>query len=184
MAEKFDNLNQKHIDFINKQHLFFIGSAGAEGFVNVSPKGMDTLKVISPTKVVWLNHTGSGNETAAHVAENGRMTIMWCSFDKKPLILKLYGDAKAIHPRDKEWDEMCGYFDTFVGTRQFFELNISLVLTSCGYGVPRYEYMSERDTLIKWGDNLGDAGVKKYWKEENQVSLDGKKTYVLDEGDV
>ncbi len=184
MGQKFDNLNQGHIDFINKQHIFFIGSAGREGFVNVSPKGMNTLKVLSPNRVIWLNHTGSGNETAAHVAENGRMTIMWCSFDKKPLILKLYGDAKAIHPRDKEWDEMCGYFDTFVGTRQFFELNISLVLSSCGYGVPRYEYMSERDTLIKWGDNLGDDGVKKYWKEKNQVSLDGKETYVLGEGDV
>ncbi len=179
MAVKFDNLNQKHIDFINEQHMFFVGSAGCEGFVNVSPKGMDTFKVLDKNRVVWLNHTGSGNETSAHVMENGRMTIMWCSFDKKPLILKLFGSAKVIHPRDSEWDEMCGYFDRFVGTRQFFELNISLVLTSCGYGVPYYEYKGERDTLIKWADNKGAEGIKKYWEDENQVSLDGKETHIL-----
>ncbi len=180
MAVKFENLNQEHIDFINKQHLFFVGTAGKEGFVNVSPKGMDTLKIVSPNRVIWLNHTGSGNETAAHVAENGRMTIMWCSFDKKPLILKLYADAKVIHPRDKAWSEICGYFDKFTGTRQFFDLDISLVITSCGYGVPKFEYLSERDTLIKWADNLGADGVKKYWKDENQVSLDGKNTHIFE----
>lgn len=179
MAAKFENLNQEHIDFIGKQHLFFVATAGKEGFVNVSPKGMDTLKVINPNRILWLNHTGSGNETAAHVAENGRMTIMWCSFDKKPLILKLYADAKVIHPRDKAWSEMCGYFDKFAGARQFFDLDISLVITSCGYGVPKFEYLGERDTLIKWADNLGVDGVKKYWKEENQVSLDGKDTHIF-----
>ncbi len=179
MAVKFDDLNQKHIDFINGQHIFFIGSAGAEGFVNVSPKGMDTFKILDKNRVIWLNHTGSGNETSTHVMENGRMTIMWCSFDKKPLILKLFGSARVIHKRDSEWDEMCRYFDTFVGARQFFELNISLVLTSCGYGVPYYEYKGERDTLIKWADNKGAEGIKKYWKDENQVSLDGKDTHIL-----
>lgn len=178
MAEKFDALNQKHIDFINSQHLFFIGSAGCEGFINVSPKGMDTLKVINPHKVIWLNYTGSGNETSTHVQENGRMTIMWCSFDKKPLILKLYGNAKVIHPRDKEWDEMSGHFDDFVGTRQFFEFDISLVLTSCGYGVPYYEYKGERDTLIKWADNKGRDEIQKYWQENNTLSLDGKDTHI------
>jgi len=178
MAEKFDSINQEHIDFIKKQHLFFIGTAGAEGFINVSPKGMDTLKVIAPNKVIWLNHTGSGNESSAHVQENGRMTIMFCSFDKKPLILKLYGDAKVIHPRDKAWDEMTEHFDIFVGARQFFEIDITLVLTSCGFGVPKYKYIGERNGLIKWADNAGKDGMKKYWEEKNQVTLDGKATNI------
>ena len=179
MAEKFNAINDAHIEFVNKQHLFFIGSAGCKGFINVSPKGMDTLKIIDQNRVVWLNHTGSGNETSTHVQENGRMTIMWCSFDKKPLILKFYGKAKVIHERDAEWEEMCGYFDKFLGVRQFFEMEVELVLTSCGFGVPRFKYIGERNSLIKWANNVGVEGMRKYWQEKNQVSLDGKETYVL-----
>lgn len=180
VAEKFTTLNQAHIDFIQKQHIFFIGSAGCEGLINVSPKGMDTLKVIDETTIVWLNHTGSGNETSTHVQENGRMTIMWCSFDKKPLILKTYGLAKVIHPRDSEWDEVSRHFETFLGARQFFVLDISLVLTSCGFGVPRMKYLGERNSLLKWADNVGREGIEKYWEDKNQRSLDGKETNILD----
>ena len=179
MAVKFDALNQEHIAFIANQHLFFIGSAGCEGFINVSPKGMDTLKVIDGKKIVWLNHTGSGNETSTHVQENGRMTIMWCSFDKKPLILKAYGSAKVIHPRDASWDEMCGHFEEFLGVRQFFVLDISLVLASCGFGVPKFKYIGERNSLLKWANNVGREGISEYWEENNQISLDGKETHIL-----
>ena len=101
MAVKFKSINKAHREFIEKQKMFFIGSAGAEGFINVSPKGMDTLKIINENTVIWLNHTGSGNETSAHVQENGRMTIMFNSFDKTPMILKLYGKAKVIHDKDE-----------------------------------------------------------------------------------
>ncbi len=174
MAEKFDKLNSNLIDFINKQHIFFVATAGCEGFVNLSPKGMNTLKIINPNQIVWLNLTGSGNETSAHVQENGRMSIMWCSFDKKPLILKVYGYARVIHENSSDYVRMSQYFDNFVGTRQFFELTISLAITSCGYGVPYYEYKGDRDTLLKWSEKKGREGIKRYWKENNQFSLNNK----------
>ncbi len=175
MAEKFDKLDQKHIEFINNQHIFFVATAGCEGFVNLSPKGMDTLKIINPNKIIWLNYTGSGNESAAHVQENARMTIMWCSFDKKPLILKVYGKAKEIRENNNKWVEVNKYFKMTNGVRQYFELDISLVLTSCGYGVPYFEYKGERDTLIKWIENKGNIGIKEYQKQNNTISLNGKR---------
>ncbi len=179
MAERFNKLNKKHIDFIEKQHLYFIGTAGAEGTVNVSPKGMDTLRVVAPNTVIWLNHTGSGNETSVHVQENGRMTIMFCSFEKQPLILRLYGKAKVVHPRDNEWEQLSKIFDDYVGVRQYLEMNVNLVQTSCGFGVPFYEYIGERETLLKWADNRGRDGIEDYWKEKNQISLDGKQTNII-----
>jgi len=179
MSERFSKLEQKHIEFINNQHLYFVGTAGAEGFVNVSPKGMDSFRVINDTKVAWLNLTGSGNESAAHVLENKRMTILFCSFDKQPLILRLYGTPKVVHKRDAEWEEGIALFPKHVGARQFFELDISLVQSSCGYAVPFYEYQGERSTLRKWADNKGSEAVEQYWEEKNLKSLDGKETGML-----
>jgi len=176
MADQFDALTDKHTEFIKNQHLFFVGTAGAEGFVNVSPKGMDSFRVINRSRVAWLNLTGSGNETAAHVLENARMTVMFCSFDKQPLILRLYGRATAMHPRDKEWGELAGLFPPLAGARQIFELDLDLVQTSCGYGVPYYQLEGERPTLMKWTVGRGAEGVAAYWKERNTQSLDGKDT--------
>ena len=179
MAELFEALTDKHIEFIREQHLYFIGTAGAEGFVSVSPKGMDSFRIINGSKVAWLNLTGSGNETAAHVLENGRMTVMFCSFDKQPLILRLYGQATATHPRDERWRELAALFPEYVGARQIFELELELVQTSCGYGVPCYELKGERPTLSKWSDNHGEPGIKEYWQEKNTKSLNDKDTGIL-----
>ncbi len=176
MAEKFKELLPKHTSFIEVQHLFFIGSAGAEGLVNVSPKGMDTLRILGPNRLIWLNLTGSGNETAAHVRENSRMTLMFCSFDKQPLILRVYGKAKVTHPRDESWDHLIEQFPSYTGARQIFDLSIDLVQTSCGFAVPFYEFKSERNTLSNWADKRGRGGVMQYWSEKNSVSLDGKNT--------
>ncbi|MFL1406595.1 pyridoxamine 5'-phosphate oxidase family protein [Marinobacter sp. M1N3S26] len=176
MAKQFEELLPEHTDFINAQHLFFVGSAGAEGFVNVSPKGMDSLRVLGSNRLVWLNLTGSGNETAAHVLENGRMTIMFCSFDKQPLILRVYGRADVIHPRDDGWDDLVDHFPDYLGTRQVFDLGIELVQTSCGFGVPYYDFRGERDTLTNWASKKGEDGLQAYWTEKNQLSLDGKTT--------
>lgn len=176
MAEKFAELTEKHIQFIENQHIYFVGTAGAEGMVNVSPKGMDSFRVLSPTRVAWLNLTGSGNETAAHVLENRRMTIMFCSFDKQPLIMRLYGSARAIHPRDSEWSKFSTYFPDHPGARQIFDVEVSLVQTSCGYAVPFYELKGERPTLTKWAENKGQDGIENYWSEKNATSLDGKVT--------
>ena len=180
MAEQFEALTEKHIEFIQAQHLFFVGTAGAEGFVNVSPKGMDSFRVLDPSSVAWLNLTGSGNETAAHVLENGRMTVMFCSFDKQPLILRLYGKATAVHPRDNDWAALEGQFPSYTGTRQIFRLQLDMVQTSCGYAVPFYELVGERPTLKKWADNRGRDGVEAYWEEKNTTSLDGRDTGILD----
>ncbi len=179
MAVKFDSINEEHKAFIEKQKMFVVGSAGAEGFINVSPKGMDTFRIIDENTVLWLNLTGSGNETSAHVQENGRMTIMFNSFDKAPLILKLYGHATVIHESDERWEEMTAHFEPQVGARQFFEMKVELVLTSCGYAVPEYEFVKERDTLKKWSDKKGREGIKEYWAENNVLSLDGIETHVL-----
>jgi hypothetical protein len=176
MAKQFSELTKKHITFIQNQHIYFVGSAGKEGLVNVSPKGMDSFRVISNTKIVWLNLTGSGNETAAHTLENKRMTIMFCSYDKQPLILRLYGNANLIYPRDTGWHELIALFPNYIGARQLFELDISLVQTSCGFAVPYYKFEGERPTLTKSDDNKGREGIKHYWKERNTVSLDGKDT--------
>ena len=147
MSDKCSELSKKLIDFIRAQHMFFVGTAGAEGAVNVSPKGLDSLRIISPTEVVWLNLTGSGNESAAHVLENQRMTLMFCSFDKQPLILRLYGKAEVIHPRDTDWQSLSDLFPPHPGARQVFRLRVSLVQTSCGYAVPHYAFKAERHTL-------------------------------------
>ena len=177
MAEQFESLAQEHVDFIAGQTVFFVGTAGGEGRINVSPKGLDTLRVLGPNRVVWLNLTGSGNETAAHVLENRRMTLMFCSFGRQPLILRLYGEAQAVHARNGErYAQLLELFSHQPGARQFFELDIDLVQTSCGYGVPRFESAIERKTLSKWSANKGEEGIRAYWLEKNRISLDGNPT--------
>ena len=180
MAVKFDNINKAHKAFMEKQKMFFIGSAGAEGYINVAPKGMDTFKILDENTVLWLNHTGSGNETSAHVQENGRMTIMFNSFDKTPMILKLFGTAIVVHNKDEEWEEMSQHFTEFIGARQFFKMNVELVLTSCGFGVPQYKYIGERNKLQKWAEKKGREGMKLYWSEKNVVTLNGIETKVME----
>lgn len=181
MAEFFDALNEEHIEFIGNQHIFFVGTAANEGRINVSPKGRDAFRVLDANNVLWLNLTGSGNETAAHVIENDRMTVMFCSFDKQPLILRLYGKASMIYPRDAKFQGYLELFDNQPGTRQFFEMRVDSVQTSCGFAVPRYELQSERDTLAKWAEGKGEEGLQEYWAERNQVSIDGNPTNIVKE---
>jgi len=179
MAERFSKLDDSLRAFIARQHMYFVGTAGAESYVNVSPKGMDSFRVIDDTTVAWLNLTGSGNETAAHVLENGRMTVMFCSFDKQPLIMRLYGHATAIHPRDASWADLRALFPNYTGARQVFVLALELVQTSCGYAVPYYKLKGERPTLTKWADNRGEVGIQDYWAEKNTKSLNEKDTGIL-----
>jgi hypothetical protein len=176
MAEQFSALQDKHVEFIREQHIFFVGTAGAEGRVNVSPKGMDSFRVMDANRVAWLNMTGSGNESAAHVMENGRMTIMFCSFDRQPLIMRLYGSSRAVHPRDDQWQELIELFPPNPGARQVFDLQVDLVQTSCGYAVPYLDYQGERETLRNWSEKHGPSGIEDYWQEKNRFSLDGKDT--------
>jgi hypothetical protein len=176
MSDRFPALQATHSAFIAAQHLFFVGTAAADGCVNVSPKGTDSLRVLSPNQVVWLNLTGSGNETAAHLLLNPRMTIMFCSFDRQPLILRLYGHARTVHPRDPQWPALAGRFGEPPGARQCFVLDIDMVQTSCGFAVPFYAFEGERQTLHNWAQKQGEAGIQEYWGAKNRLSLDGFDT--------
>ena len=180
MSKKFNELSVKHIEFIEQQKIFFVGTAAANGTVNISPKGYGSLKVLSPNRIIWLNVTGSGNETSAHVQINPRMTIMFTSFDGSPVTLRIYGKAQVIHKLDEEWGDLNSHFDQIVGARQIFDLTIELVQTSCGMSIPYFEYKGERDAQIKWATKKGEAGLREFWEEENQQSIDGFPTNILE----
>ncbi len=176
MAEQLPGLTPELTRFIEAQQIFFVATAAAEGRVNISPKGMDSLRVLSPNRVIWLNVTGSGNETAAHILQIPRMTIMFAGFEAKPLILRLYGTARAVHRMDDDWDELASQLPALPGARQIFDLDIEMVQTSCGYAVPYYEFVGERDTLNGWADRKGEDGIAAYWRDNNQASIDGMPT--------
>lgn len=178
MGKKIAGLTPKLIDFIEVQKVFFVGTAMTEGRVNISPKGMDSFRVLNSNQIVWLNLTGSGNETATHLLESERMTIMFCAFEGKPMILRLYGHAQVYHPRDLEFENYNKLFPNYIGTRQIIAMDIDMVQTSCGSGVPLMQFESERTLLETWSEQKGRKGVEDYWKEKNSISLDGHQTHI------
>lgn len=180
MGTKYDKLNNKIIDFIEQQKIFFVASATSDSYINLSPKGMDSLKILDNNRVIWMNATGSTNETSAHVQRDGRMTIMFSSFEKEPLIVKLIGTAKVVHKNDNEWEKLSPYLPDMPGARQIFDLKIDFALTVCGMAVPFFEYKGERNDLKKWAKEQGDEGLKKYWEKKNQLSLNNEPTYILE----
>ncbi|MEM7404098.1 MAG: pyridoxamine 5'-phosphate oxidase family protein [Pseudomonadota bacterium] len=176
MSDMYPELDDRLMRFIRAQHMFFVATACAEGYINLSPKGMDSLRIVERKRVLWLNLTGSGNETAGHVLDNGRMTLMFCSFTRQPLILRLYGQARTVHPRDEDWEMLYAEFDEWTGARQVFDMQIELVQTSCGYAVPHYSFESERETLTAWAEKRGRDGIEKYWQDRNARTLNGFPT--------
>lgn len=180
MGQQFSEIKEKHKAFIEQQKLFFVGSATADSRINVSPKGMDSFHVLDGNRVAWLNVTGSGNETAAHVQVCPRMTIMFAAFEGNPIILRLYGQAKVLHQNDDEWHVLRALFPDIPGARQIFDVVIDLVQTSCGMGVPLFDYAGDRTLLNEWADKQGDEGLKRYWEKKNQQSLDGIRTNILE----
>ncbi|MFO0948573.1 MAG: pyridoxamine 5'-phosphate oxidase family protein [Planctomycetota bacterium] len=181
MAKFYSEMDESHQDFIQSQKIFFVASAPRDGRVNVSPKGMDTFRIISPTRVAYLDLTGSGNETAAHLRENGRLTLMFCSFETKPLILRLYGTGRVILPREPEWNEWHAQFTALPGERQIFVLAVEAVQTSCGMAVPFYDFVSERRSLADWAEKQGTEKLGDYWRLKNRVSIDGLPTGLIEE---
>ncbi|NOH54043.1 pyridoxamine 5'-phosphate oxidase family protein [Vibrio coralliilyticus] len=173
MGKQFSELSDKHIAFIDQQKLYFVGTAADSGSVNLSPKGGDSLRVISPTQIAWLNLTGSGNESAAHVLNNPRMTLMFCAFEGAPLILRAYGQASVLHNKDAEWKKYVSLFPESVAARQIFILDINMVQSSCGMSVPYFTYEGDREDLAKWSEKQGTEGIEKYWLKKNQKSIDG-----------
>ena len=176
MAKFYSRLTSELEIFIQQQKIFFTATAPISGRINLSPKGIDTFRCIDANNVAYLDLTGSGNETAAHLHENGRMTIMFCSFNEKPLILRLYGKGEIISQSSDRWEQLHSLFPNTPGERQIVLLNIESAQTSCGFGVPVYEFQEERKTLINWAIKKGQSGIKEYQQQNNLESIDGLPT--------
>ena len=177
MAKFFTELSDGLQAFIRRQKIYFVSSAPAVGRVNLSPKGMNTFRILTPQRLGYLDATGSGNETAAHLRENGRLTVMFCSFEDAPLILRVYGRGRSIQPHDAEWAQLRPLFGPpLPGERQLIIGEIESVQTSCGYAVPFFDYQGEREQLIEWAEKKGPEGVIAYRAEKNQRSIDGLPT--------
>lgn len=180
MADFTDTLTDKHIAFIERQPVYFTATAASEGRINLSPKGYaDSFRVLSDRQVAYLDLGGSGNETHAHLTADGRITIMFCAFDRSALILRLYGHGRPVLPQDAEWDALAANFTLLPGTRQIFVIDVQSVQTSCGWGVPMMELSQERETLQKY-HRQADPGL---WVEkfrERTKSIDGLPTRATD----
>ena len=176
MGERFDRLSEAHQKFIAAQPMFFVATAARDGSVNVSPKGGPGVTVLDANRLLWLNLTGSGNETAAHLLDTNRITLMWCAFEGPPMILRAYGSARTIHPDDPTWATCAARLPATVGARQYYEVAVDFVQTSCGYQVPLMDYREDRTALTKWAEKKGDDGLEAYWREKNATSIDGFPT--------
>ena len=176
-------LTPSQIEFIRAQPVFFVATAARAGRVNVSPKGMDSLRVLDPARVVWLNLTGSGNETAAHVAASDRMTLMFMSLSASPLIVRVYGRARVVHPRDPEWNELLRLFPPMAGSRQIFDLAVDAASSSCGSGVPimTVDALRADEELEPFYAEMSDEQLHDYWSRKNITSIDGLPTGIFED---
>lgn len=176
MAKFYDALTPELVELIARQKIFFVASAPNAGRVNVSPKGLDSLRVLDPKTVAYLDLTGSSAETAAHIHENGRLTLMFCTFEGEPLILRLYGQGELVRPESPAWAELRARFSDIPGARQMVLLHIDSVQTSCGFGVPLFDYVGERSLLVNWAEKKGTDGLREYQQQKNRLSIDGLPT--------
>ena len=184
MAKQYPGIEAAHRDFIQRQKIFFTASAAAGSRVNLSPRSTDALRILDSGRVVYLDLTGSGNETAAHLRADGRLTLMFCAFEGAPNILRLYGRGRVLRRGDPEYRRLlAGEFAGLepLGARQIVLLEIDLVQTSCGFGVPLFDYAGERPTLKRWAEAKGESGLADYWQEKNTHSIDGLPTGLLED---
>lgn len=175
MGKVFDGIDSALTEFIAHQKLFFVATSplSAEGHVNLSPKGMDSFRVLGPQQVAYLDLTGSGIETVAHLKENRRITFMFCAFDGPPRILRLYGRGEVIEPSHPEFAQLRSLFGEHLGARAVIRAKLHRIADSCGYAVPRYTFVEDRDTLTKYALNKGEQGLCDYRALKNAKSLDG-----------
>ena len=175
MGKVYDGIDEKLSEFIRSQRLFFVASAplASAGHVNLSPKGLDSLRILAPDRVAYLDVVGSGAETLAHVRENGRIVFMFCAFEGPPRIVRLHGRARVVEPGEAEWPELAGQFPDYPSARSVIVADISRVADSCGYGVPLYHFESERNQIPDWAERKGPGGLRRYQDENNRESLDG-----------
>jgi len=183
VAKEYPSLTPALRDFIARQHIFFAATAAPDARINISPRSTREFRVIGDNDVCWLDLTGSGAETSAHLKADGRLTLMFCAFDGPPNILRLYGRGEILHRDSAGFARLlAAHFGNQrpVGARQIVRLAVDLVKTSCGYGVPAFDYRQERPALDNWAENKGPAGVAAYWREKNAVSMDGLPTGIVD----
>jgi Pyridoxamine 5'-phosphate oxidase len=175
MARTHDTLDENLRGWVAAQHLFFVGSApsGGDGHVNLSPKGYDTFRILDDTTVAYLDLTGSGVETIAHLRDNGRLTIMFCAFEGPPRILRLFGQGDVVLPGDLDFDELRAGFGDVPGVRSIIRCRLERIQSSCGYSVPFMAYESERETLLEWADRKSPEELGEYHAEKNAESIDG-----------
>lgn len=178
MGKFHDAIKPAHKEFIARQHMFFVATAplSPDGHVNLSPKGLDCFRVLSDHRVAYMDLISSGNETSAHTLENGRITVMFCSYEGAPNILRLYGKGRAVLPGTPDWELFSPHFTIYPSTRQLIVADIDLVQTSCGYGVPLYDYVGNRDIHFDWAEKKGADGLYEYVQQKNLQSLDGLPT--------
>jgi predicted pyridoxine 5'-phosphate oxidase superfamily flavin-nucleotide-binding protein len=184
MGKQFPSMTPAHRDFIARQRIFFTASATATSRVNISPRPTDVLRLLDERTALYLDLTGSGSETAAHLRVDGRITLMFCALDEPPSILRLYGRGTSIPRNSSDYTALLA--SAFgnqepLGARQIVRIDIDLVQTSCGYGVPLFEYVGERETLHRWAERKGDAGLEEYRRQKNARSLDGLPTGLAEE---
>ncbi len=186
MGKQFTSIEAPHREFILRQHIFFTASAARDGRVNVSPKDGASLRILDERRVAYLDVTGSGNETAAHLRSQGRLTVMFCAFEGTPLVLRLYGQGRVLRRGNAEYSELLASAfngEERTGARQIIVVDVEMVQTSCGYGVPLFSYVGERANLDAWAANKGPEGLREYWETKNAVSIDGLPTGILEPED-
>ena len=175
MGKVYETLDEALMGFIGRQHVFFVGTApdSPEGHLNVSPKGLDTFRILGPNSVAYLDLTGSGIETVAHLRQNGRITILFCAFEGRPLILRLHGRGRVVEPGDTEWVGLIARFPEYPGVRSVIVVEVERVADSCGFAVPLYEYRGERSQLVAYAEKKGPEGMEQYKAQKNRASIDG-----------
>ena len=175
MGRVLERLDERAIQFIDRQKMFFVATApsGDAGLLNLSPKGLDTFSVLDDQTVAYLDLTGSGIETVAHLRQNGRIVMMFCAFEGPPNILRLYGKGEAIEPGDAEWESLRARFPAMPGERSIVRVRVERVSDSCGFAVPLYRYEGDRSVLTDWVEKKGPEAVEAYKAEKNRKSLDG-----------
>ena len=179
MGKHYDRLTSELCAWLAEQRLFFVATAPLDsaGHVNCSPKGGDTFRVLGDREVAYLDLTGSGIETVSHLQENGRIVLMFCAFDGAPKIIRLHGRGEVLYPTHPEFAAVGSAFPPRPGTRAIIRVTVDRIADSCGFGVPRMDFVEARDTLARWAEKQGDAGLDTYRREKNQLSIDGLPGY-------
>jgi hypothetical protein len=175
MGRVYEEIDARLEEFIGRQRLFFVGTApdAPDGHLNISPKGLDTFRILGPKSVAYLDLTGSGVETIAHLRENGRITILFCAFEGRPLILRLYGRGRVVEPGDDEWSDLIALFPDYPGARSVIVTDVERIGDSCGFAVPLYEFKGDRSQLVDFAAGKGPEGMEQYRAKKNRMSIDG-----------